>query len=103
MVTGYEPSIETLNLPDPGDRHVLAAAIRGGATLIVTSNERDFPAAALAAHNIEAIGPDRFLLRLLEQDPSLVLCALEPIAPISSIRPSLRSNILPRSNAAGSW
>ncbi len=76
-VPGYESLIETLRLPDPDDRHVLAAAIHGGASLIVTSNERDFPATALAAHNIEAISPDRFLLRLLEQDPGLVLAALE--------------------------
>jgi predicted nucleic acid-binding protein len=76
-VTGHEPLIEGLRLPDPDDRHVLAAAIRGGANLIVTSNERDFPAAALVAHNIEAISPDRFLLRLLEQEPRLVLAALE--------------------------
>jgi len=76
-VTGHEPLIETLHLPDPNDRHVLAAAIHGGATLIVTSNERDFPAATLAAHNVEPISPDRFLLRLLEQDASLVLAALE--------------------------
>lgn len=76
-VTGYEVLIENLHLPDADDRHVLAAAIHGGASLIITSNERDFPPAAMAAHNIEAISPDRFLLRLLEQDAALVLAALE--------------------------
>jgi predicted nucleic acid-binding protein len=43
LVTGYEPLIEGLKLPDPDDRHVLAAAIKAGAQIIVTSNVRDFP------------------------------------------------------------
>src|SRR5215469_11528177 len=43
LVTGFEPLIEILALPDPDDRHVLAAAIRGHADLIVTTNQRDFP------------------------------------------------------------
>lgn len=41
LVTGYEPLIPTLNLPDPNDRHVLAAAIRGGVDVIVTNNIKD--------------------------------------------------------------
>ncbi len=77
MVTGYEPLIEGLTLPDPDDRHVLAAAIHGGANVIVTANERDFPASVLAAYNIAIITPDKFILRLLEADPNLVLAALE--------------------------
>ncbi len=42
LVTGYEGLIEGLHLPDPDDRHVLAAAIRGRADVIVTVNEWDF-------------------------------------------------------------
>ena len=42
LVTGHEVLIEGLTLPDPGDRHVLAAAIRCHASVIVTFNERDF-------------------------------------------------------------
>jgi len=48
MVSGYEPLIETLTLPDADDRHVLAAAIHCGARVIVTANLRDFPNATLA-------------------------------------------------------
>ena len=48
IVTGYESLIERLDLPDPQDRPVLAAAVRGGADVIVTQNLRDFPAERLA-------------------------------------------------------
>jgi predicted nucleic acid-binding protein len=43
LVTGHETLIESLALPDPDDRHVLAAAVRCGASVIVTFNEKDFP------------------------------------------------------------
>ena len=48
LVEGYESLIEGLSLPDPDDRHVLAAAIRAGAQTIVTINLKDFPALSLA-------------------------------------------------------
>lgn len=47
LVTGYESLIPTLSLPDPNDRHVLAAAIRCGANSIVTFNTKDFPKKSL--------------------------------------------------------
>ena len=53
LVTGYEPIIPTLTLPDPDDRHVLAAAIRCGAGSIVTFNLGDFPASALGQFDTE--------------------------------------------------
>jgi len=43
LVTGHEPLIDGLELPDPEDRHVLAAAIRGNADAIITMNLKDFP------------------------------------------------------------
>ncbi len=60
LVTGYEPLIPALNLPDPGDCHVLAAAIVGQCDAIVTFNLRHFPAAVLVPHGIVAIHPDTF-------------------------------------------
>ena len=38
LVEGYEPLIPTLSLPDPDDRHVLAAAVHAGAGAIITFN-----------------------------------------------------------------
>ena len=66
-VTGYERLIPTLVLPDPDDRHVLAAAIHGGANLIVTFNLADFPASALGPYSIEAVHPDDFIAGLLDE------------------------------------
>jgi predicted nucleic acid-binding protein len=48
LVTGYQPLVEALDLPDPDDRHVLAAAIKVNAQLIVTRNLKDFPPKTLA-------------------------------------------------------
>jgi predicted nucleic acid-binding protein len=46
LVVDFEPLIEGLSLPDPGDRHVLAAGIKAGAQVIVTYDDRHFPDAA---------------------------------------------------------
>lgn len=74
-VTGHETLIDGLVLPDPDDRHVLAAAIAAGASSIVTMNLKHFPASALASHGIEALHPDEFVLRLFAQAPARVLGA----------------------------
>ncbi len=75
LVTGYEELIEGLRLPDPDDRHVLAAAIRARADVIVTCNLRDFPADALSPYGIEAQHPDEFIMNLLDLAPGLVAAA----------------------------
>lgn len=61
LVTGYEDLVESLCLPDRDDRHVLAAAIRCGAQVIVTVNKRDFPKTRLEPFDIEAQSADEFL------------------------------------------
>jgi len=72
VVVDYEPLVEGLELPDPDDRHVLAAAIHGGASTIVTMNLRDFPERCLAPHAVEARHPDDFVLDLIETAPGAV-------------------------------
>lgn len=85
LVTGYEPLIEGLMLPDPKDRHVLAAAIAGRADVIVTLNLRDFPQWALAPYGIEAQHPDLFVHHVLNLDEAAALPA------VRTHRTSLRS------------
>ena len=77
LVTGYEHLIPSLVLPDEDDRHVLAAAIRCGASLIVTCNLADFPAEALGPFDIEAQHPDEFILHLFDLAPGLVVEAAQ--------------------------
>jgi predicted nucleic acid-binding protein len=69
IVTGHEQLIKGLALPDPNDRHVLAAAIRAGAQAIITSNVKDFPSLALAKYGLEAVHPDDFVLDLIDLAP----------------------------------
>lgn len=75
LVEGFEALIDTLALPDPDDRHVLAAAIHGRADVIVTANLRDFPAGALRPFGIAAQHPDEFVLHLLDLAPAAVVRA----------------------------
>jgi predicted nucleic acid-binding protein len=77
LVTDYEDLIDSLTLPDPDDRHVLAAAIRAGAEVIVTYNLKDFPAETLAPFDMEAMHPDDFLVGLLDLAPGAVCAAVK--------------------------
>lgn len=76
LVEDFEHRIPDLTLPDPDDRHVLAAAIEGEADVIVTFNQKDFPGPALQPHGIEAVDPNSFLMSLLAVHPEVVSAAL---------------------------
>ena len=61
MVIGYEPLITNLPLEDLNDRHVLAAAIKCAADVIVTENVRHFPASILAPLGLFSQTADDFI------------------------------------------
>ncbi|WLH45804.1 PIN domain-containing protein [Pseudomonas beijingensis] len=77
LVTDYEALIEGLHLPDIDDRHVLAAAIKCNASVIVTFNLKDFPKSALEAFDIEPLHPDDFVADLWDIDQAAVLEAAQ--------------------------
>ena len=80
LVTGYEHRIGDLVLPDPDDRHVLAAAIESGAQVIVTKNLKDFPVGVLEPHGITARHPDTFLRELHGTQPAVLREVFRKIA-----------------------
>ncbi len=75
-VVGFEHLIPTLTDIDEGDRHVVAAAIHGGAEVIVTRNLKHFPQEALERHDLEAQDPDEFVAELFRADPGAVCDAV---------------------------
>jgi predicted nucleic acid-binding protein len=79
LVTGFEALIPTLNLPDPDDRHVLAAAITAKANRIVTFNLKDFPTRILEPHGIQTQHPDEFICELLDDHLEVVLTAMRTV------------------------
>lgn len=85
LVTGYQDRIDQLSLPDPDDRHVLAAAIAAEAEIIVTSNLKDFPASVLAPLGIGAQSPDDFLSGLHD------FAAFEMVSVVTDIAAAWRS------------
>lgn len=73
LVDGYQKLTQTLTLPDPNDRHVLAAAIYANADLIVTFNLRDFPIKFLSRYRVQAKHPDEFIVSLLSLNTAKVI------------------------------
>lgn len=63
-------------LPDPADAHVLAAAIKTQASMIVTENLKHFPATALMGFNLEAKSADAFIADTLNLDIGRGVAAL---------------------------
>jgi predicted nucleic acid-binding protein len=77
LVTGHEGLIDGITLPDRDDRHVVAAAVRCNASVIVTFNARDFPGDVLASFGLEAQHPDVFIEDLFDLDPAAVVTAAQ--------------------------
>jgi predicted nucleic acid-binding protein len=95
MVTDYESLIPAMT-NHPKDRHVLAAAARAHAAVIVTANLKDFPTAALEPYRIEAIHPDDFLLDQLDLYPSVTLRCLRELVRALERPPETMSEFLER-------
>lgn len=79
LVTGYDPLIKAIELPDPDDRHVLAAAIRARAQVIVTNNLSDFPDGTLRPWNVAAKAPDDIVLDQIDLNRQTVYGAVQRI------------------------
>lgn len=95
--------VERLSLPDPDDRHVLAAAIAGEAETLLTLNRSDFPTRTLARHGVLLREPDGFLLELAGEGVPVGAVAAEVLARAEAasgqartLRPLLKRAGLPR-------
>jgi len=75
QITGYGALVAQMT-NHPKDRHILAAAVRGGAEVLVTENLRDFPGDSVHAFDLEVVTQDTFLLDQLDLAPADVLAAL---------------------------
>jgi len=108
LITGFEQLIPGISLPDSGDAHVVAAAIRAGAQAIVTFSLRDFPDHDLERWNMEAKHPDEFVLDSIDLAPGLIVqCVTEqaaalthPVQTTEDVLETLRCGGLVRSVAA---
>jgi predicted nucleic acid-binding protein len=80
LVTDYGALIPAMTNHQK-DRHVLAAAVRADAAVIVTANIKDFPPPALQPYDIDAVHPDDFLLDQLDLYPAQTMrCIREQVA-----------------------
>ena len=79
MIDGFEHLLPQLTNHEK-DRHVLAAAIQAGVTVIVTFNLRDFPAEALEPWGVQAVHPQDYLMTLYSMNPAVMLAKLAAMA-----------------------
>lgn len=79
LVTNYESLIEGLSLPDEDDRHVLAAAIKTNANMIVTNNLKDFPEDYLRTFGLVAKNADDFLTDIIDLNPDTAIRAFKDL------------------------
>ena len=103
LVQGYEPLIDVLDLPDPDDRHVLAAAIKVNAQLIVTRNLKDFPVKTLAEWGIRPKSPDNFVRDVMDFDPQAVWACVQQIVDSRKKRPVTVDDVLGELQRDGWW
>jgi predicted nucleic acid-binding protein len=78
-VTGWQTLLPAMT-NDEKDRHVVAAAVKAKASVIVTFNLRHFPKQALEPLGVEALHPQEYLLALWSMNPAVVLAKIAAIA-----------------------
>lgn len=101
---GYELLIPGLALPDPDDRHVLAAALHSGADVLLTFNLKDFPPAGVPGGVLLVTHPDPWLVDVMAQDEELTLTVVRelltalrsPPLKVADLAEALNRLILPR-------
>jgi predicted nucleic acid-binding protein len=86
-VTGYEDLIPAINLPDPDDRHILAAAVRGRADSIVTQNMKDFPETEIDKYGVTIQRLDAFLVDQYQLSPNRFISTLKAQAKHVNVAP----------------
>ncbi|MHA7865397.1 PIN domain-containing protein [Flagellimonas marinaquae] len=77
LVINYSGLIPGLKLPDPKDCHVLAAAIKTNANVIVTNNIKDFPKDYLSSFGLTAKTADDFLTDIIDLKPEEAIKAFQ--------------------------
>ncbi len=77
LVLNYEYLIDALQLPDPKDRHVLAAAIKTNANIIVTNNLNDFPNTYLSNFGLTAKSADDFITDTIDLNQDIAIEAFK--------------------------
>lgn len=77
LVINYETLIANLTLPDENDRHVVAAAIKSNADVIVTNNLKDFPEEYLNSFGIKAKSADDFLTDIIDLNQDIAIRAFK--------------------------
>jgi predicted nucleic acid-binding protein len=101
MVNNYQRLIESLDLPDEKDRHVLAAAIKTNANIIVTENLKDFPNDYLASFGLSAKSSNDFLTDIIDLNPEKAVEAFRKLV-LNRTNPDLDEfEILDRLRALG--
>lgn len=79
LVQNYEGLTETLKLPDSNDCHVLAAAIKTNANVIVTNNLKDFPNNYLSTFGLSAKSADDFITDIIDLNPDKAISAFREL------------------------
>ncbi len=79
MVKDYEGLIDSLKLSDEKDKHILAAAIKSGAQIIVTNNVKDFPAEYLSTFGLSVKTADEFLADVIDLNPEIAVEAFREL------------------------